>query len=156
MWMNESMPILWEMMPQAMHQALATFLPSGLPLVFTDESTARVNGAPVYAAVTIEPPRGDEGLSKTGTIRLEVQLNKRDTRPLGPQLFEAPPEYKKDSIQPVLKEWDEGIESVQSLFDEDTRLSDASAVSGAGPRYSWSAMRSVLRALRGAGAPLLK
>jgi hypothetical protein len=184
MWINEMMPVLWEMMPQAMHQAVATFMPTGLPLGVTGDNAFRTTGAPVYAALTLAPPPTQRyakcpkcgemhvavpGQTVSNTVRVEVQLNKRDTRTLDKQVFAAPPEYKKESLQPILKEWDEGMEMLQSLFDNEVRLSDRSvtqngrlaradtstrcdastlnATSALQPEYSWSAMKEYLRAV---------
>jgi hypothetical protein len=184
MWINEMLPVLWEMMPQAMHQAVATFMPTGLPLGVTGDSAFRITGAPVYAALTLAPPPTQRyarcpkcgemhvaipGQTVSNTVRVEAQLNRRDTRTLDKQIFAAPPEYKKESLQPILKEWDEGMEMLQSLFDSEVRLSDRgdsqngrlaladnsrscgastlNATSALRPQYSWGAMKEYLRAV---------
>jgi hypothetical protein len=147
MWMNEAAPVMWEMMPQELHQAVATFLPKGIPFVGTGENAFKMGGAPVYLAATLAPPPGDEKLSSTGNVRIEMQLNKRDTRTLDNQVFEAPPEYKKASLEPFFTAFDESMNMIQSLYDDEMRLSDASASNRTQPRYSWDAMRQVLRAL---------
>jgi hypothetical protein len=163
--MNESLPIMWEMMPQAMHQALATFMPTGLPIDFGSGTAFRVSGAPVYAGLTLAAPPTPRykrcpkcgeahipvpGQTVTNTVRVEVQLNKRDTRALDKRVFSAPPEYKKESIQPVLSQWEEGMDMIQSVFDEDMRLSDSgvsrgNSVRGNSARGSMALQRSSAR-----------
>ena len=143
MWMNEMLPVMWQMLPQSLHQALATLTPQGALL---NATTFASSGAPVYAAMTFSPPKNEEKSDDTGTIRVELQMTARDTRVLGKAIFEAPPEYEKESLEPILKDYEDGIKDLQNLFDEETRLSDAGGANPKSPKYSFSALREYLRA----------
>ncbi len=146
MWMNEMAPVMWQTLPKEVHQATATLFPEGLPW---DGGRLQTAGVPVYVAMTVVPPKGEADFNDTGSIRVEIQLNRRNTNKLDLSVFDAPAQYKKESIEPMLKEYDEAVEGMQSAFDEQLKLSDASsATEGSGkPRYSWRALREYLNAV---------
>jgi hypothetical protein len=142
MWINEMLPVMWQLMPAELHQAVATLMPTGLPSVANPSASP---GAPVYAAMTLSPAKGQEKFDDTGTIRVELQMVKREMRALDAKIFEAPPEYEKESLEPILKGYEEGIGMMQSVFDEEMRLSDTRGLPTAKPKYSWNALREYLR-----------
>lgn len=155
MWLNESLPVMWSSMPTEFHQAMNTVLPDALAEM--DGSTPiHLGGTPVYAAATaIEkkpklkrcPDCGEmhvpvPGRFTTESLRVEMQLRGRNTHPLAARVFDAPAEYKKESLEPVLKQWDEGIEAIQGAFDEPTLLSQAHRET---PVYTWRALRDYVQ-----------
>ena len=156
MWMNETLPLMWASMPQEFHASLATLLPQTLNGdAAADGSTPTMGvGTPVYAAVTMKqskprdgrcPDCGTNHILRDGpkqweSIRLELQLQNRSTRELAPSVFNAPPEYKKESLEPILKEWDESMELIQSIYDENTLLSQVPD-HAMKPQYSWRALK---------------
>ena len=163
MWMNETLPLIWASMPQAFHASLATLLPQTLNGDAAEDGSTPVMGVgtPVYAAVTMKqsvPQYGrcpgcgtnhilEDESEKWESIRLELQLQNRSTRELAPAVFNAPPEYAKESLEPILKEWDESIDLIQSVYDEDTLLSKAPD-HDVKPQYSWRALKDYNAKLR--------
>lgn len=168
MWMNETLPLMWASMPQEFHQSLATLLPQTLngDAAQGGSTPLITGGTPVYAAATLiqSKPRYGRcpacgrnhiplGKSKqTESIRLELQLQNRHTRALAPAIFEAPAEYEKESLEPILKEWEQSIELLQGMYDENPLLSRAPE-HRAPAQYSWRAFKDYNRK---ANALLLK
>ena len=157
MWTNEMLPLMWASMPQEFHQALATLLPQTLNGdAAVDGSTPMMimGGTPVYAAATMKqskprygrcPECGQNHIPLGGpkqweSIRLELKLQNRNTRSLAPAIFEAPAQYKKETIEPILKEWEESMELLQGMYDEDPLLSFAPK-HRVPARYSWRALK---------------
>ena len=165
MWMNETLPLMWASMPKEFHSALATLLPQALSGdVAQDGSTPiMTGGTPVYAAATViqSKPRLGRcpdcgqyhvplgGAKQSESIRLELQLKNRSTRALSPAIFDAPAEYKKEPLEPLLKEWDDRVKLFQGMYDENTLLSQAPVETGSGHRapaqYSWRALKDYNR-----------
>ena len=161
MWMNETLPLMWASMPQAFHASLATLLPQAAEDAAKGSTPFAVGGTPIYVALTMKqskpqygrcPECGDyhiplQGGEKWESIRLELQLQNRSTRSLAPAVFIAPPEYKKESLEPFLKEWDESVELMQSVYDRETLLSKAPEHE-VPPRYSWRALKDYTAKVR--------
>ena len=121
MWMNETLPIMWASMPPEFHQALSTLLPQAFNGILISEGNALplIGGTPVYAASTVVqttteytykrcPSCGENhipvaGKPKKNTIRLELRLNNRNTDRLADTVFEAPKDYEKESVEPILE-----------------------------------------------------
>lgn len=156
MWLNESLPVMWSSMPQELHQALGTVLPDALAELDGSTPGFKLGGTPVYAAATITekkpkmkrcPDCGQMHVPVPGqfseeTLRVEMQLRSRHTHPLAARVFDAPAEYKKESLEPILKEWDEAVSAMQSAFDGETLLS---AAPHAAPAPSWRALRDYVQ-----------
>lgn len=159
MWMNETLPIMWASMPPEFHQALSTLLPQTFEGVLISEGNALplIGGTPVYAAATVlqttheviykKCPRCGEnhipvaGKPKEHAIRLELRLNNRHNSKLADTVFEAPKAYKKESMEPMLKSWEEGLEMMQGMYgmyDDEEELDAFHAK--VKPRYSWVAL----------------
>ena len=161
MWMNETLPLMWASMPQAFHASLATLLPQAMTEAVKGSTPFNTSGTPAYAALTMKqskprygrcPECGEYHIPLGGgkqweSIRLELQLQNRSTRSLAPAVFIAPPEYKKESIEPFLEEWEESVEMMQSIYDEETLLSKAPEHE-APPRYSWRALKDYTAKVR--------
>lgn len=169
MWMNETLPIMWASMPPEFHQALSTLLPQAFNGVLVSEGNALplIGGTPVYMASTVLqttteytykrcPSCGENhipvaGKPKKNTIRLELRLNSRNTERLADTVFEAPKDYEKESVEPILESWEEGLEMMQGIYgggygyDEEEIEVDAEEVSALHqkatlkPRYTWRA-----------------
>lgn len=155
MWMNETLPIMWASMPPEFHQAMSTLLPQTINGMLVSEGNALplIGGTPVYAAATVVqntteytykrcPKCGENhvavpGKPKEESIRLELRLNNRHTNALAPAVFEAPKEYEKESLEPVLAMWDQGMDLMQGTFGGDSMFSLAPR---ARPAYSWRAL----------------
>jgi len=94
MWINESLPILWEALPQELRDAVQTYMP--LP----PSSHAWYSGTLVYLAVTSDT--GNIGLSN-GITRTEMKLTHRSTAAVRDSLFLAPGTYEKQDLAPALE-----------------------------------------------------
>jgi hypothetical protein len=155
MWINETLPVMWSSMPQEFHQAMNTVLPDALAEM--DGATPfKIGGTPVYAAATVIekkpkmkkcPDCGQMHVPIPGqfteeSLRVEMQLRSRSVRSLAPRIFEAPTEYKKQSLEPVLKEWDEAQKAMQGAFDNNPLLSQAPHIA---PTYTWRALRDYVQ-----------
>lgn len=155
MWLNESLPLMWTSMPQEFHQAMNTLVPDALAEM--DGSTpVTIGGTPVYAAATVieQKPKMTRcpdcgqmhvpvpGQFTTQSLRVEMKLQSRNARPLAARVFEAPADYKKESLEPILKEWDQTTEMMQSAFDGKTLLSQAPHEA---PTYTWRALRDYVQ-----------
>ncbi len=151
MWMNESLPLMWSAMPVEFHQAMNTVLPDALAEM-DGASPFKMGGTPVYAAATVIekkpkmkkcPACGQMHLPIPGqftedSMRVEMKLQNRNHSPLAVRVFDAPAEYKKESLEPTLKQWDEAQKAMQDAFDNNPLLAEAPH---AAPTYTWRAMR---------------
>ncbi len=159
MWMNETLPLMWASMPPDFHQALSTILPQTFNGTLISEGNALpvIGGTPVYAAATVLQTKNEvtykkcprcgqphievPGKPKEHAVRLELKLNNRHTDKLADTVFEAPKAYEKESMEPMLKSWEEGLEMMQSMggmYDDEEVSLDAfhnKVKSG----YSWVA-----------------
>lgn len=156
MWMNETLPLMWASMPQEFHQALSTLLPVAIGDAGEAAPLLALGGTPVYAAATVLQTRpkygkcpdcGENHVPLPGqvekdTLRIEAQLQQRSTRALAPSVFSAPAEYDQQPLEPLIKQWEEGVEMMQSAFEPETLLS---AAPHARPEYSWRALKDYTR-----------
>lgn len=90
MWINESLPVLWEAMPQAFRSAIGTFMP--LP----PSEKAWYGGTLAYLTVTTDTRNLKS--HHPGVFRTEINLQNRNTAALRDDIFLAPPQYKKQDI----------------------------------------------------------
>jgi hypothetical protein len=97
MWLNELYPVLWQMMPQELHQSVATFAPPA------SHARAGFGGTPVRMYMTIVPPALQRA-AMGGELRAEVALVERSTRVLADRVFETPQDYKRLPLEPHLKQ----------------------------------------------------
>jgi hypothetical protein len=155
MWINESLPVMWSSMPQEFHQAMNTVLPNALAEI-DGAVPFKLGGTPVYAAATVIekkpkmkkcPDCGQMHVPIPGqfteeSLRVELQLRSRSTQPLAARVFDAPAEYKKESLEPILKEWDEAQKAMQGIFDGNPLLSQAPH---AAPTYTWRALHDYVQ-----------
>jgi hypothetical protein len=156
MWMNESLPVMWSSMPQEFHLALNTVLPDALAALDGSTPGFKMGGTPVYAAATVleKKPKMKKcpdcgqmhvpipGQFTSDSLRVEMKLQERHHRTLAPRVFDAPAEYDKESLEPVLKQWDEAQKAMQGAFDGQTLLSKAPHET---PVYSWRALRNYVQ-----------
>jgi hypothetical protein len=111
MWLNEFYPVLWQMLPQEMHQAVATFLPTSGP-------RAGFGGTPLRFYLTVVPPALQRA-ALGGDLRAEAALLSRNTNPLNAAVFEAPQGFKKISLEPSLKQFEDLMQgNISSLPTE--------------------------------------
>lgn len=92
MWLNESLPVLWQCMPQELLQAWETVRPAD----------GSFSGMPLRCYITIKPPSMVRAAA--GDLRIEMALTKRSTEALPAALFDAPAGYEK---KPFVAPWDE-------------------------------------------------
>jgi hypothetical protein len=97
MWLNELYPVIWQMFPQELHQAMATFLP---PAGSPRES---FGGTPVRLFMTVVPPALQRA-AMGGEARAEVALVSRSNGTLREGVFTAPTGFKKIEAEPHIKQ----------------------------------------------------
>lgn len=90
MWINESLPVLWEALPKEFRSAIGTFMP--LP----PSDKAWYGGTLAYMAVTTDTRNLKS--HQPGVNRTEITLRNRNTAALRDDIFLAPAEYKKQDI----------------------------------------------------------
>ncbi len=98
MWANEYFPVLWEVAPPEVHQALRSLVG------YQDNSNYGFQGTPAQFFVTLQVPKTPGAMMKSGeTIRFALELKDRSTSGVAPAIFNAPTGLKKQPIEPTLQ-----------------------------------------------------
>lgn len=95
MWLNETLPVLWEAAPVESHQALESLI--GKP----GDANYGYRGTPVQFFMTIAPPPAAE-MSMGGPVRVSLELARRSNDNVNTEIFDAPTGYKRIEIEPFL------------------------------------------------------
>jgi hypothetical protein len=102
-WMNEMPWVMWEMLPEELHQAFFTLMPRFDARV--DSPEFRRASMPLYGAVTIQPPSGMR--DKNGDLRIEVKLTRRSQETLPEYIWQAPTGYKRVPLDDIMKQFEQ-------------------------------------------------
>lgn len=100
MWLNELYPVVWQMLPQELHQAAATMVP---PIGSTREG---FGGTPLRVYMTAVPPALQRAMLG-GDVRVEFALLSRDTNGLSARVFEAPAGFKRVPLAPFFEQMEQ-------------------------------------------------
>lgn len=99
MWINEYFPVLWQVAPPEIHQALRSIIG------YEGNSDYGFQGTPVQFFVTVQEPKAPSPMSMMSgeAIRFALELKDRSTTAVTPAIFEAPKKLKKQPIEPFLQ-----------------------------------------------------
>ena len=101
-WLNEMPWVMWEMLPEELHQAFFTLMPR--PDAAVDSPEFRRANMPLYGAITIQPPSGMR--DKNGDLRIEVKLTRRGQETLPEHVWQAPTGYKRVPLDDIMKQFE--------------------------------------------------
>ena len=98
MWANEYFPVLWQVAPTELHQALRSLVG------YEGNANYGFQGTPAQFFVTIQAPKKPSAMSNSDeTIRFALELKDRSTTGVAPAIFNAPTGLKKQPIEPALQ-----------------------------------------------------
>ena len=98
MWVNEYFPVLWQVAPPELHQALQSLVG------YEGSANYGFQGTPTQLFVTIQAPKKPSMMSKSDeTVRFALELKDRSTSSVAPAIFNAPTGLKKQPIEPTLQ-----------------------------------------------------
>lgn len=106
MWMNELYPVLWQMLPQELHQAVATMMPA------MGAAREGFGGTPLRIYMTATPPALQRA-AMGGDVRVELALLSRDTNTLPSRVFEAPAEFERVPLAPFFEQMEKMQDQMQ-------------------------------------------
>jgi len=112
LWFNETMPVLWEAMPQELHEAAQTLIPPPA------SARAGLGGTPLLMSLTVSPP-ALQRIAFGGDFRMDITLNRRDLKTLPATVFDAPAGYEKMPLDPQLKRLDDMIDSTTARLERE-------------------------------------
>jgi len=112
LWINETLPILWQTLPEELHQAAKTLMPQ------SPSPRAGFGGTPLLMSLTVEPP-AMQRVAFGGDLRIDIALNRRDAKVLGPKVFDAPDGYERMPLDPQLKRFENMIESTTARLEKE-------------------------------------
>ena len=98
MWLNELRSVLWQSLPQELHQSVATILPpEGAP-------NEMFGGTPLLMHLTIVPPPLVR--LRSGEMRAELKLVSRSAEAVAPETFAVPSNFSREPLEPFLKQYE--------------------------------------------------
>ena len=98
MWINEYFPVLWQVAPPEIHQALRSIVG------YEGNSDYGFQGTPVQFFATVQEPKKSSMMTMGGeSLRFALELKDRSTNAVAPAIFEAPKKLKKQPIEPFLQ-----------------------------------------------------
>ena len=98
MWVNEYFPVLWEVAPPELHQALRSFIG------YEGNSDYGFQGTPAQFFVTFVAPKKPSAMTQSNeAVRFALELKDRSTEGVTPAVFNAPTGLKKQPIEPALQ-----------------------------------------------------
>ncbi len=112
MWLNEFYPVLWQMMPQEILQAIETIAP---PEGAANEG---FGGTPMLMHLTFTPPPVQR--LAVGETRMDLSLVSRSTDAIEPSAFAVPTGYKAEPLEPLLKKYEKSLDDAYKAFDKAT------------------------------------
>jgi hypothetical protein len=101
-WLNEMPWLMWEMLPEELHQAFFTLMPRFDTPV--DSPEFRRANMPLYGAISIQPPNGMR--DEKGDLRIEVKLTRRGQETLPDHIWQAPTGYKRVPLDDIMKQFE--------------------------------------------------
>lgn len=101
-WMNEMPWVMWEMMPEEIHQAAYTLMPR--PDAAVESTEFRRANMPLYMAFTMAPPATMK--AKTGDLRMEMKLTRRSLETLPDRVWQVPADYKRVPLDDIMKQFE--------------------------------------------------
>jgi hypothetical protein len=99
LWLNEIRPIMWQALPQELHQAVATLLPP------EGSANEMFGGTPLLMHLTIVPP--PLARLQGGEARVDVALVSRAAGEVAPEKFSAPANFSREPLEPFLKQYEQ-------------------------------------------------
>ena len=109
MWLNEFYPVIYQMMPQEIHQSIETFMPR------MGQPNTGFSGTPLRMYLTVVPP---PVFRSQGELRADVELVSRSTAPLPERAFEAPKNYKRIPLGPELDKYDKLMQQIATRYQK--------------------------------------
>ena len=98
MWLNEYLPVLWQVAPPELHRALQSLVG------YEGNSDYGFQGTPAQFFVTVQAPKKPSAMTMGDeTFRFALELKDRSTGAVAPAIFEAPAQLKKQPIEPFLQ-----------------------------------------------------
>ena len=98
MWLNEYLPVLWQVAPPELHRALQSLIG------YEGNSDYGFQGTPAQFFVTVQAPKKPSAMTKSDeTFRFALELKDRSTNAVVPAIFDAPTKLKKQPIEPFLQ-----------------------------------------------------
>ena len=114
MWANEYFPVLWEIAPPELHQALRSMIG------YEGNSDYGFQGTPAQFFVTMQAPKKPTTMNKGGeTVRFALELKNRSMSSVAPAIFEAPTELKKQPIEPFLQLMKNAVKQGREKIEEE-------------------------------------
>ena len=98
MWANEYFPVLWQVAPPELHQALRSLIG------YEGNSDYGFQGTPAQLFVTLQAPKKPGMMNKGNeTVRFALELKDRSTSSVTADTFATPTGLKKQPIEPALQ-----------------------------------------------------